>query len=114
MSEKPKEPTEPTEAVRKLVVPPESQLTAEEGDRSPTKTERDLTAEVLSEAGVAPPGDVAVVRDLVGLESASASEEGDRSPTKTERDLDGEAIAKTEQETTQPTETVRKLVIPEG
>ena len=113
MSEKPKEPTEPTKVVRKLVVPPEPQIKAKDGDRSPTKTERDLTAEVPAEAGAAPPGDVAVVRDLVGQESASTSEEGDRSPTKTERDLVGEATVKTNQETTQTTKTVRKPVAPE-
>ena len=113
MSEETKEPDAPTEVVRQLVVPPESQVKAEDGDRSPSKTERDLTTEIMAEAVEAAPGEVTVVRALVVPESASASEDGDRSPSKTERDLDGAAIAKTKAEPTQATETVRKLVIPE-
>ncbi len=87
MSEKAKQPAENTEVVRKLVVPPEPQVESEQGDRSPTKTERDLTTEALPEVDAATIGEVEVVRKLVVPEQQSDSEEGDRSPTKTERDL---------------------------
>ena len=113
MSEKAKQPAENPEVVRKLVVPAEAQLEHQDGDRSPTKVERDLTAEVLAEAEATTPDEVEAIRKLVVSEPESESEDGDRSPTKVERDLDVEAIAKTEKATPQATETVRKLVVPE-
>ena len=73
MSEKAKQPDENTEAIRKLIVPPEPQVESEEGDRSPTKTERDLTIEVLAEANAATSGKVEVVRKLVVPEQQSDS-----------------------------------------
>jgi hypothetical protein len=87
MSEKAKQPAENTEVVRKLVVPPEPQVESEQSDRSPTKTERDLTTEIPDEVDVATSGEVEVVRKLVVPEQKSDREEGDRSPTKTERNL---------------------------
>jgi hypothetical protein len=73
MSEKAKQPDENTKVVRKLIVPPEPQVESEEGDRSPTKTERDLTIEVLAEANAATSGKVEVVRKLVVPEQQSDS-----------------------------------------
>ena len=78
MSGKTKQPDEHTELVRKLVVPLEPQVESEEGDRSPTKTERDLTTEVLAEADAATSGEVEAVRKLVVPEQQSDSEESDR------------------------------------
>lgn len=87
MSETAKQPAENTEVVRKLVVPPEPQVESEQGDRSPTKTERDLTTEIAAEENAGTSDEVEVVRKLVVPEQQSDSEQGDRSPTKTERDL---------------------------
>ncbi len=67
----------------------------------------------MSEETKKPVEKIEVVRKLVVPKPPSETEAGDRSPTKTERNLDVEAIAKTKTETTQPTETVRKPVIPE-
>lgn len=114
MNQPAQHPPESTEAVRKLVVPNESPVAPKEGDRSPTKTERDLPAEVLAAADAATSDEVEIVRDLVVPEEPSERKEGDRSPTKTERDLDIEAIAEISKEPTQAPETVRKLVVPEG
>jgi hypothetical protein len=57
--------TENSDVIRKLVVPSKTQVEFKEDDRSPTKTERDLTTEVLAEADAATPGEVEVVRKLV-------------------------------------------------
>jgi hypothetical protein len=119
MSQPAQHPSESTEAVRKLVVPDESPVAPKEGDRSPTKTERDLPTEVLAAADAATSGkvtsdEVETVRELVVPEEPSEGQEGDRSPTKTERDLDIEAITKTQQPQTQASEMGRKLVVPEA
>lgn len=114
MSQPAQHPPESTEAVRKLVVPAESPVAPKEGDRSPTKTERDLPTEVLVATDAVTSVEVETVRDLVVPEESSERREGDRSPTKTERDLDIEAIAKTQQPQTQASEMVRKLVVPEA
>lgn len=79
MSEKAKQPTENTEVVRKLVVPPEPPVESEQGERSPTKTERELTTEVLAESDAATSSEVEGVRKLVVPEQQSDSEEGDPS-----------------------------------
>jgi hypothetical protein len=66
MSEEAKQPSdENPEVDRKLVIPPEPQVEPKEDDRSPTKTERDLTAEVLAEADAATLGEVEVVREWI-------------------------------------------------
>ncbi|GAB4196586.1 MAG: hypothetical protein Fur006_44180 [Coleofasciculaceae cyanobacterium] len=78
MSGKTKQPDEHTKLVRKLVVPPEPQVESDEGDRSPTKTERQLTTEVLAEADAATSGKVEAIGKLVVPEQQSDSEEGDR------------------------------------
>ncbi len=50
MSTSDKQSAENPEVIRDLVVLPESETASEDGDRSPTKTERDVTAESLAEA----------------------------------------------------------------
>jgi len=65
MSEETKEPDAPTEVVRQLVVPPESQVKAEDGDRSPSKTERDLDGAAIAKTKAEPTQATETVRKLV-------------------------------------------------
>jgi hypothetical protein len=64
MSEETKEPDAPTEVVRKLVVP-EPPTEDEEGDRSPSKTERDLDGEAIAKTKQDPTQATETVRKLV-------------------------------------------------
>ena len=50
MNEPAKQPTEKIEVIRDRVALPETQAKHEEGDRSPTKTERDLNVEAIAQA----------------------------------------------------------------
>lgn len=113
MSEEAKQQAENTEVIRKLVVPPKTQVESEDGDRSPTK-DRDLTTEGLATADAATSGEVDVVRELVVPKPQSEDEEGDRSPTKTERDLATDVIANLNEETVESSETVRKKIVPDA
>ena len=70
MSEETKKPDAPTEVVRKLVVP-EPLTEAEEGDRSPTKTERDLDGEAIAKTKAEPTQPTETVRKLVIPEEES-------------------------------------------
>ncbi|PSB28719.1 hypothetical protein [Stenomitos frigidus] len=64
MSEETKKPDEKIEVVRKLVVPrPPSETEA--GDRSPTKTERDLDLDAISKTKQNPTPATETVRKLV-------------------------------------------------
>ncbi|MCY7323546.1 MAG: hypothetical protein LH660_17510 [Phormidesmis sp. CAN_BIN36] len=114
MSEDTKQPTDNAEVVRKLIVPPTSLVKIEDGDRSPTKTERDLTTEVIAKLDRTPIEEGEVVRRLVvpTQPSESGDEDGDRSPTKTERDLSLEAIAQSQQETIEEVQPMRTLIVP--
>jgi hypothetical protein len=78
MSEEAKQPVEESEVVRKLSPPPESPMERKDGDRSPTKTERDLTTEAIAEADAATTSSKGeVVRELLIPEPQLKSEEGD-------------------------------------
>jgi hypothetical protein len=87
MSGETQKPDEKTEVVRKLVVPPKSQGVPDDGDRSPSKTERDAITAAPSATEAAMSDEVAVVRKLVVPQPPTAPDDGDRSPSKTERHL---------------------------
>jgi hypothetical protein len=65
MSTSEQQPIENLEVIRDLIALPESEAVPEDGGRSPTKTERDFTTEVLSEADAAIDLEVKVVRERV-------------------------------------------------
>lgn len=75
--------------VRELVIPGSQQSGEEDGDRSPTKTERDIFAEPEDDRQQPSSQQPYADRDLVVpiSEEKAASEDDDRSPTKTERGL---------------------------
>ena len=78
MSEEAKQPVEESEGVRKLITPLESQMECKDVDRSPTKTERDLTTDAISEADAATTGSKDEgVRKLVIPEPQPKNEESD-------------------------------------
>jgi hypothetical protein len=75
-------PSDGTEAVRRLVVPESVEAAADsEPDRSPGKTDRDIT---VAQSSSDSPESTEVIRDLITPESIAAStdSEGDRSPGK--------------------------------
>lgn len=87
------QPDENAELIREPVVSSEAQGVEADGDRSPTKTERDAGTEALAQTKAEPVDEGSVVRDLVLPVSQAGDEEGDRSPTKTERGVAQDAIA---------------------
>jgi hypothetical protein len=76
MSEEAKQSADNSEVVRKLVIPIEPQTEFKEGDRSPTKTDRDLTTKVLPEANADPTSEDEAIRKLVVPEQSAESEGG--------------------------------------
>ncbi|MEA5451784.1 hypothetical protein VB780_24620 [Leptolyngbya sp. CCNP1308] len=73
---------ENSEVVRELVVPSAQQSGEEDGDRSPTKTERDILSDPEPEAGQQPDA----IRDLVKPSAdEGATSDDDRSPGRTEK-----------------------------
>ncbi len=88
MSTSEKQPTQNPEVIRDLVVPTETQSASEGDDRSPTKTERDGTTEVLAQADAAITQQVEVIRRLVVPENPSENELGNPSLSETKRGLD--------------------------
>jgi hypothetical protein len=80
-------PSDETEAVRRLVVPESVEAAADsDSDRSPGKTDRDIT---VAQSSSDSPQSTEVIRDLITPEAIAAStdSEGDRSPGKTDRDV---------------------------
>ena len=84
MSEPGKPADENADVRRELVVPSTDAVEANDGDRSPTKTDQEL---MPTDETATTGGEVEVVRKLVIPEQLAQEEDGDRSPTKTERDL---------------------------
>lgn len=76
---------ESSEVVRDLIVLDSQQSAEESGDRSPTKTERDLLSESEDEVSQPSPQQSGTVRDLIDITAYEESSSDDRSPTKTER-----------------------------
>lgn len=94
------QPDENVELIREPVAIPKAQVVAEDGDRSPTKTERDVETEAAAKVEASSADEGSVVRNLVLPVSQAEDEEGDRSPTKTERGLAQDAISPAQKEVT--------------
>jgi hypothetical protein len=86
MSEPTKPSPENADVVRKLVVPVEASAESKDGDRSPTKTERDGSVKPGPEADDAKPTEV--IRTLVVPTQSTEIKDDTRTPTKTERGVD--------------------------
>lgn len=101
------EPKQPSEVTRKLVVVPVVEESEPEGDRSPSKVDRDGQTDNLESTAPKTPE---VVRKLVVPESVAveATSDDDRSPGKTERT----AIVP-EATDAELAEKVRKLIVPD-
>ncbi|PSN16114.1 hypothetical protein C7293_04045 [filamentous cyanobacterium CCT1] len=68
-----------------MIIPDTQQSAEDSGDRSPTKTERDLLSESENEVSQPAPQQSGTVRDLIDITAYEESSSDDRSPTKTER-----------------------------
>ncbi len=78
-------PSDETEAVRRLVVPESVEAAADsDSDRSPGKTDRDIT---VAQSSSDSPQSTEVIRDLITPEliATSTDSDDDRSPGKTDR-----------------------------
>ncbi len=101
------EPKQPDEVTRKLVVVPVAEEFEPDGDRSPSKVDRDGKTDNLESTA---PKSPEVVRKLVVPESVAVevTSDDDRSPGKTERT----AIVP-EATDAKPAEKVRKPILPD-